>query len=208
MPLVLVAGGFRALSSDWYVRHQIAALPAERYGLSSDERARLAIAGLRSIEPGGSGLDVLRLTELPDGSPAFDAREIRHMADVRRLYVPLMHVHTASWSALLVALLVSLRVRRLRAGLARFLRMGALATLGVAVLLVPFILFGFDSFFTRFHEVLFPAGGWRFSETDTLRRVYPDRFWSGVATATAALVVAQTLILGLAGHLWLRRVRA
>ena len=59
---------------------------------------------------------------------------------------------------------------------------GALATLAIAVLAVPFILLGFDRFFTRFHELFFEGDSWRFSTTDTLIRIYPERFWEDVST--------------------------
>ena len=58
---------------------------------------------------------------------------------------------------------------------------------------MPVILLGFDSFFTRFHEMFFEGDSWRFSDTDTLIRVYPERFWVDVSQIAAALTVAQAV---------------
>ena len=52
-------------------------------------------------------------------------------------------------------------------------------TLGIAALAVPVILLGFDGFFLRFHEVFFSGDTWRFSDTDTLLRIYPEDVLAG-----------------------------
>ena len=85
---------------------------------------------------------------------------------------------------------------------------GSLATLVVAALLVPLIVLGFDGFLLRFHEIFFTGDTWRFSETDTLLRIYPEVFWQDTAKLAAALVVAQAVVVGLASWWWLRRLRA
>ncbi len=89
----------------------------------------------------------------------------------------------------------------------RGLLAGALATLGVAVLAVPFILLGFDRFFTRFHEMFFEGDSWRFSDTDTLIRLYPERLWEDVSQLAAAITVAQAVLLAGVAWWWLRRTR-
>ena len=79
-----------------------------------------------------------------------------------------------------------------------------LATLGIALLAVPLILLGFDDFFTGFHEMFFEGDSWRFSDTDTLIRIYPERFWQDVAQHVAAIAVAQAIVLALLAWWWLR----
>jgi integral membrane protein (TIGR01906 family) len=84
---------------------------------------------------------------------------------------------------------------------------GSLLTLGTAVLAVPVILLGFDGFFVRFHEVFFSGDSWRFSDVDTLLRIYPQVFWRHTAQLAAVIVVAQAIVVALVAHLWLRRIR-
>ena len=75
---------------------------------------------------------------------------------------------------------------------------GAIATLAIAALAVPVILLGFDGFFLRFHEVFFSGSSWRFSDTDTLLRIYPEVFWQDTAKLAAGIVVVQAVVVGLA----------
>ena len=59
----------------------------------------------------------------------------------------------------------------------------------------------FDSLFTLFHRVLFPAGGWAFDpSTQRLVQLYPVAFWQVTATAFGLLL----LVLGTAAW-WLGR---
>ena len=145
---------------------------------------------------------LLEQATLPDGSPAFDERELTHMQDVRSLFVPLQWGGLAVMLALAI-LAVALARTRLRTVVPRGLLVGALATLGIALIAVPLILLGFDDFFTGFHEMLFEGDSWRFSSTDTLIRIYPERFWEDVSTLAAGFTVAQALLLGALAWWWL-----
>ena len=82
---IFVVNAFRLLATDTFVRHEIdrSGFPPDRYGLTTAERRRLALTGLHSILPGGDGIALLERATLPDGSAAFDSRELRHMRDVR-----------------------------------------------------------------------------------------------------------------------------
>ncbi len=79
---IFVVNAFRLLATDTFVRHEIdrGGFPPDRYGLTTTERRRLALTGLHSILPGGEGIALLERATLPDGSSAFDSRELRHMS--------------------------------------------------------------------------------------------------------------------------------
>ena len=208
VPPTLVANALGVLATETFVRYELGRedFPADRYGLTDGQREDLALLGLRAIEPGSEGVDLLERATLPDGSPAFDERELAHMEDVRTLFVPIQRGRLVV--VLVVAVLAAALVRtRLRTVVPRGLLAGALATLTVAVLLVPVILLGFDGFFTRFHEVFFEGETWRFSSTDTLIRIYPERFWEDVSLLAAALTVVQALVLAPLAWWWLRAAR-
>lgn len=208
VPALLVVTGFRVLATDSYVRWELDrdGFPPDRYGLSDPQRERLALLGLRSIEPGSDGIVLLERATLPDGAPAFDERELSHMRDVRTLFgAALLGQLVAVVAIALLAL--ALAWTSLRTVVPRGLLAGALATLAIAVLAVPFILLGFDRFFTRFHEVFFEGDSWRFSDTDTLIRLYPERFWQDVAQLVAAIAVLQALLLAPLAWWWLRAAK-
>ncbi len=203
-----MVNALRVLATDTYVRYELGrdGFPPDRYGLADDEREALALIGLRSIEPGSAGIALLEGATLPDGSAAFDERELAHMEDVRTIFGAALRAQLVVLVALVVLALVLARTR-LRTAVPRGLLWGALATLAIAVLAVPFILLGFDRFFTRFHELFFEGDSWRFSTTDTLIRIYPERFWEDVSTTAAALTVGQALLLAPLAWWWLRRAR-
>jgi integral membrane protein (TIGR01906 family) len=202
----LVGNALRALATETFTRWELGRLEPDRYGLTADQREALALTGLRSIQPGSEGVVLLERATLPDGSPAFDTRELSHMRDVRSVFGVLLH---GSLAVIVVVGLLALGLARTRhrAVVPAGLLAGSLATLAIAVLAVPLILLGFDTFFTGFHEVFFEGDTWRFSNTDTLIRLYPDRLWEDVSKIAAALTVLQALVLAAVAWWWLRTVR-
>jgi integral membrane protein (TIGR01906 family) len=208
VPGILIVNGFRVLATDTFVDWELGrdGFPADRYGLDGEQRAALARLGLRSIQPGTEGIALLERATLPDGAPAFQERELAHMRDVRTLFVAALRLQLIA--AIAIALLaLALARTRLRTAVPFGLLAGALATLAVALLLVPLILFGFDGFFTRFHEIFFSGDSWQFADTDTLIRIYPEEFWIDVSRITAAVAVGQALVLAPLTWWWLRRAR-
>jgi integral membrane protein (TIGR01906 family) len=208
VPPTLIANAMRVLATDTFVRHELGrdGFPPDRYGLTDEQREALALLGLRSIEAGSEGIPLLERATLPDGSPAFDERELSHMADVRAIFVPIQRGGLVVVLGVAV-LAVALARTRLRTAVPRGLLAGALATLVVAVLLVPVILLGFDGFFTRFHEMFFEGDSWRFSSTDTLIRIYPERFWEDVSRLAATITVVQAIALAPLAWWWLRSAK-
>lgn len=206
MTPIFVVNAFRVLANEWFVRHELgrAGFPADRYGLSGPQRLDLALTGLRSIRPESDGIVLLERATLPDGSPAFDGRELRHMADVRSRLGAGFKAQLAAFALLGLAAVTLFRSPRWRTVVPRGLLVGSLGTLGVAALAVPIILLGFDGFFLRFHEVFFTGDSWRFSDTDTLLRIYPEVFWQDTARLAAGIAVAQALAVAFGAGWWLR----
>lgn len=201
VPPVLVVNGFRVLATDTFTRWELDRLPSDRYGLTDDEREELALTGLHSIEPGSEGVVLLERATLPDGSAAFGERELEHMDDVRGLFGLALRGQLLALVAVALAA-VALARTSLRRAVPVGLLAGGLVTLAIAVLAVPIMLLGFDDFFTGFHEVFFEGSSWRFSSTDTLIRLYPERFWEDVSRIAAAIAVGQALALTVVARWW------
>src|SRR5262245_9242315 len=86
VPLIVAAICLRLVTNERYVEavYDYGGVPDDRYGLPEAPRERLALVGLRSIEPStAEGVDLLREARLPSGEPAFNTRELTHMQDVR-----------------------------------------------------------------------------------------------------------------------------
>jgi integral membrane protein (TIGR01906 family) len=207
-PLVSI-GALRIVTQPWIVHFEVdhGGLPADRYGFDAEDRRRLGLIGLEAIRPGGKGISILRETRLPDGKPAFGARELRHMQDVRTIVGVAFRTHTALLVFLVLVALLLARHPRGRVAVPRGLRLGAIGSTAVAAIIGLLMLVAWDAFFTGFHRLFFSGRTWWFYADDTLRRVYPDAFWMGVGAWIAGIAVGFTAVVFLASSAWLRRIR-
>jgi Protein of unknown function (DUF1461) len=207
VPVVLIGNALWVLVNPWLVHAEYAlpGFPDDDFDLSDQERTDLAVTGVRSIRPGGDGVEQLREARLPDGNPAFVEREIQHMEDVRSLVTGSL----IAWGiALVLAVSASLALRRL-GGPAPFrlrwtreagpvgsaLVAGACLTIVAIGLAGVVMLIDFELFFDGFHGVFFEGDSWQFSDKYTLRQLYPDFFWGVAGGAMAALVAFQVAAL-------------
>jgi integral membrane protein (TIGR01906 family) len=69
------------------------------------------------------------------------------------------------------------------------------------VAVVALIYLNFDWFFTHFHLTFFTGDSWIFDWSDTLIRLFPERFWFDAATLWGLLTLGEAVILG--GIAWL-----
>jgi integral membrane protein (TIGR01906 family) len=79
------------------------------------------------------------------------------------------------------------------AGLAR----GGWLTAGLVVLLLLIVFLSFGVFFVAFHNVFFEPGTWIFNYSDTLIRLFPERFWRDIFIYVGLLSLGGGLALGL-----------
>jgi integral membrane protein (TIGR01906 family) len=189
--------------------------PAVRF-----EQDRTGVAGLTGF--GAGQLDTITAALLGDlvlwrgdfdvavdGTPALGDAERSHMRDVRGVFTGFWALVAAGVVILLVA------ARRTRAGEARAgdsraaawraVRRGAVTLAVVVVAAGVFAVVAFDAAFELFHRLLF-SGNYTFDPaTDRLVQLFPEPFWSDIAIAVGAVVVALSL-----GTAWLagRRVGA
>jgi hypothetical protein len=201
VPLVLLGNGVHVLAHDWFLRFEYGRLAAEPYGLSTAQRTALARTALDSIVPFGGGERVLVEARLPSGRAAFDQKEVRHLHDVRQYLLGLYLVHAIGLVGL-VALAFTQRTRPLlRTGLVA----GALLTLGIAGFVGLYVAVSPVGFLGGFHRFFFSGDSWRFAETETLRRLFPDRFWSHTAIGLGLLVGVQAAAVLAAALVWRRQ---
>jgi hypothetical protein len=201
VPVLVIGNAVHVLAHGWFPRVEYGRLAPEPYGMTKAQRTSLARTALDSIVPLGGGERELRDARLPSGRPAFGDRELRHLRDVRRYVLALYLIHAIGIVGLVVLGLMQRTRRVVRDGLAA----GALFTLGIATLLAIYVAVSPISFLGGFHRFFFSGDSWRFAETDTLRRLFPDSFWSDTAVALGALVAVQAVVLLGAVLHWRRR---
>jgi len=195
VPLLALGSGVAVLVHPWFVRFEYrrSGFPPDELGLTQAERTRLALVGLRAVQPWQpGGLTRLERARLPDGTLAFQPREVRHMRQVRRRIWVLLGLDAVALPALL-GLALNPRTRPVAR---RGLRAGAFATLALGAVVGVALAVDPIGFLTVFHEgVFFSSTSWRFADSDTVRRLYPDRFWQDTSVLLGAGATAQALAL-------------
>jgi len=212
MPSFLVLTVTRVLISDWYPRYEYAKpdFPPDPYGFTQAQRLDLALVSihyLQRAEPPESAIEMLKAQRLPGSDrPLFDQYELSHMMDVKRLTDVLWKVHIVAGLVVVAGLILLLARRETRmAGYSALLYGGGLTAL-LLVSLVLFVLLSWREFFIMFHDVFFPPGTWTFDWSNSLIRLFPDKFWFDAGTILTVGSLFLGLLVALAG--WALRKRA
>lgn len=198
LPVVLLLLNVRLLMNDWFIRLEYMRpdFPPDLYGMSPAERLELALTGLRSVtQPPGAS--ILREVRFADGRPAFNEREIRHMQDVYVLQGIAFRVGLILALALIGAWACLWFSPATRPMAWQSLNRGGLLTLGLVLGILLGFLLSFDTAFTLFHRLFFEGDTWLFLPTDTLIRLYPEKFWFDAAVWIGGLTLLEALFLTL-----------
>jgi integral membrane protein (TIGR01906 family) len=167
--------------------------PPDPYGFTKADRlywSGIAVDYLLNSE----GIDFLGNLRFEDGSPVYNDRELRHMVDVKAAIQTTLKV----WNGSLLVLIVfgvwawrSTWASEFRRGL----RLGGWLSVFFVLGVILIVLLSFNGFFIEFHNIFFQPGTWMFYWSDTLIRLFPERFWRdifiyiGVITAGLGLLV-------------------
>jgi integral membrane protein (TIGR01906 family) len=215
LPLVLLIGNVQLLAHPRFVHYEYGragfppdtVIPAGGYPLPKLERTALAVTGIESII-GPKGMQVLEDARFERTNlPAFNAREIGHMQDVRALF---QKARVFFWGALVVLVGGGLLLawHGGRRALTQPLFNSVRVALSLAGALGLYIVLSFNTFFTQFHHLFFAGSTWLFRRDDTLIRLYPTDFWFDAAFFIAGLTILQLVLVGLWAWWWGRRDRA
>lgn len=138
------------------------------------------------------------------GEPVLDPRERAHMRDVRGLFLGLWIAGAVAAVVLGAAWAARLRIADNGIDLTRAVRRGAVGLAVAVVAAGALTLVAFDTLFTLFHDLFFPAGTWTFDPaTERLVQLFPYTFWLETSLAVGAVIVVLSLLV--AGVSTLRR---
>lgn len=190
VPIALILTSVRLLLTPAFVQveYRTPFFPADPYGFTQQDRLHWALIDLDYLlnDQGISFLDNLRFE---DGTPVYNERELQHMVDVKTV----LRKALAVWvGALLGLALLAFWAWRgdwwqtFRRGLSR----GGWLTVILVLIVIAVVLVGFGIFFVFFHEVFFAPGTWIFYFSDTLIRLFPERFWRDTFLALGLLSLA------------------
>jgi integral membrane protein (TIGR01906 family) len=207
LPVVIVLSVVRLVINPWYLvfEYHTPAFPADPYGFTLEDRLKY---GTLAVDYLINSADISFLADLrfPPGQEApppscqymtdcthlYNDRELEHMLDVKNVVQASMRVLEVSALLLVLFLLWAWRGKWMKDYL-KGLQRGGVLTLVFIGAIILFVLVAFNYLFVIFHEIFFKAGTWMFLYSDTLIRLFPERFWQD----TFLVVGGLTALLGL-----------
>lgn len=207
LPLLLILTSVRLLLTPAFVRmeYRLPGFPEDRYGFTLQDRLRWAPIALDYLL-NNEGIEFLGDLRFSDGSAVYNPSELQHMLDVKHL----TGLAVSVWKGLIAAGLVLGALTAWAGGalsLWRSLRRGALWTLGLMAALGAGIALAFSFVFVGFHELFFDPGTWTFRYSDTLIRLFPERFWRDAFTFITLGTLAMAGLILLIASSQLARLR-
>ena len=180
LPLLLVITSIRIVLSPLFleVEYRLPGFPDDVFGFTFDERlhyARLSADYLINSAP----LDFLADIKMANGETLYNERELSHMLDVKNLTQAVLKV----WYLVIAlfafgALLFWKNNEHWRFW--QVVRQGGWLTIGLVVAILLGVLLNFNALFTAFHRIFFTGDTWLFYYSDSLIRLFPQRFWMDV----------------------------
>jgi integral membrane protein (TIGR01906 family) len=195
VPIVLILTSVRLLMTPAFVQieYRTPNFPADPYGFTQQDRlywSQIALEYLLNDE----GISFLEELEFADGLPVYNARELKHMLDVKEVLQVALIVWYVSIGGLFLLGMWAYFGRWIGAYTTGLYRGGWITTGIVAVTMVA-VLIAFSVFFVFFHQIFFESGTWVFRFSDTLIRLFPQRFWRDAFIAIGLLSLAGGLAL-------------
>jgi integral membrane protein (TIGR01906 family) len=212
MPFLLTLGTLRLVivwDSPSYPTFEYGRIAPDRYGFTQEERLELAEATLdylRSSEPADEAIRLLEQLRLPGADqPLYNEREIGHMLDVKELTDLFSRLIWVAAIVVIGGLLYLLLQRERRTEGYRAMMHGGLFTTGALLLVIVLIGLSWNFVFTQFHEILFPPDTWTFSFSDSLIRLFPEKFWFDFGLVWTGAVLLEGIVLSVLGYWLLKR---
>lgn len=197
IPVALILTSVRVLLTPLFINieYRTPFFPPDPYGFTQEDRLYWSSIA-REYLLNDEGISFLGDLRFDDGAAVYNERELGHMVDVKNVLQKALRVWYASLLGLLGLGLWAwvgkwmdeFRLASVRGGWLTIILVGSI---------VVIVLIGFGVFFVFFHEVFFDPGTWIFRYSDTLIRLFPERFWRDAFLAIGGLSIAGGLIIAL-----------
>jgi integral membrane protein (TIGR01906 family) len=181
VPLVIVLGVVRLVAIEPYLAFEYSKpdFPKDPFGFARDQRLDHAAANLQFVT---QNQPLANLAEQDhNGNPLYNARELKHMQDVQNVYQVAWRVWQIALAlAVFIGLVLAWRKEN-RPAFASAIRSGGALTVGIVVVIGLAAIVAWQGWFVIFHQMFFAAGSWTFNYSDTLIRLFPEKFWYDTA---------------------------
>lgn len=169
--------------------------PEDSYGFTRQDRLYYAPYALNYLF---NDADIRYLGDLtfPNSTrPLFNARELRHMEDVKIITRWAFRILTIGTILTLAIGVLLWRKTTTRLAMLTGISRGATAIIIIIIIIVLMAIIAWDVFFTLFHQLLFEDGTWQFLYSDTLIRLFPEKFWFDAAFTVGIITTLFAMIL-------------
>ncbi len=175
--LLLLLTGVRLLLTESFVRFEYNQrnFPQDPYGMTKEQRLTIAPLALDFLlnDADRSFLGDLRFD---DGAVMFNERELQHMVDVQVLTQIFLKVWYVSIVLFILIWITAWRGQWLKE-FQKMVATGGIFTIILLGTLMLLLLLSFDVVFVGFHRIFFEGDSWLFLYSDTLIRLFPEKFW-------------------------------
>jgi integral membrane protein (TIGR01906 family) len=197
LPLLLILINARLLMSNRFVlwEYNRPSFPPDLYGMTQDERIDYALPSLQYLF-NDEEIGFLADLTFVDGTPIYNERELSHMADVKQVT---RGISTYGFSLLSLWILAAVVLGVNPAGRMQLLRglfQGSVLTVILLVVGLLVTSVSFNWLFTQFHALFFEGSTWLFPTTDTLIRLFPERFWVDAFALMFGGALVEALVIG------------
>ncbi len=202
LPLLLVIGSVRLLVTDQYLafEYRKADFSADPFGFDQAQRLGYASANFRYVR-NAQPLYALAGQRLGN-APLYNDRELKHMQDVQKVYQATWWVWQIALNVILLAGFALAWRAETRLALAAAIKWGGLLTAGLVIVVGLLAVVAWRFWFVAFHQIFFAPGTWMFEYSDTLIRLFPEKFWFDAALTLSGLSLLGGLLLVLIGWRW------
>ena len=217
IPIVIVLFAVRLVINPWYLEfeYRTPGFPDDPYGFNLQDRLNYGKVAVDYLVNSGdvSFLGDLRFPpgeQAPEASCQFvkdctylyNERELEHMLDVKNVVSGSMVVLKVGIT-LLIVLAIWAWTGKWESEYLKGLERGGIFVITLIGLIILSVFTVFDYIFIIFHEIFFKAGTWSFLYSDTLIRLFPERFWQDTFLMVGGLSVG----LGLFFYFVARKIR-
>jgi len=169
--------------------------PEDSYGFTRQDRLYYAPYALNYLL---TDADISYLGDLtfPNSTrQLFNASELHHMEDVKVVTQWAFTILTVGGIISLGLIVVLWRNRDYRQTIRAGIASGAILTITLIIAIVISVVVAWNQFFDLFHMLLFENGTWQFLYSDTLIRLFPEKFWFDAALTIGILTTLFSLML-------------
>ncbi|NPV68296.1 MAG: DUF1461 domain-containing protein [Anaerolineae bacterium] len=181
--------------------------PPDGYGFTFEERLAYAVETVGCLRAGGWSSACLMAMSFSGGVALYNARELRHLEDVVLALRGVFGVGVVLFVFSVVCVVVFVfGDMTTRIVLLKAISQGGILMLSVLAVLLGLAVLRWDQFFEGFHHLFFADGTWRFEYSDTLIRLFPEKFWFDTALNLGLFTAAGAIALIAISSWALRRI--